>query len=598
MNNVRAAGNLLKQTAHRTALCVFLAAGLSVVLAGCQNLTWRGQSPDPASLAEKSRVEVSAKEIRTVAGINGLDFAPIEGIGLVTGLAGTGSDPVPSWQKDHLLEEMKLNRETTNPASLLAGPDTSMVLVKGLIPPGARKGDPIDLEVILPPDSETTSLEHGILSDVRLKPMAYLGRKVREGKALGIGGGTVVVNSVFESRQDEANQIRGIVPGGGRLLEDRDMSLVLRPDAPPMVVTQIANAINSRFTVYTASGRTGVAETKTDRVIQLAVPDVYRNNIGRYVEVLMGIVYAENPDERVNRLEALDRQLDSPATAYDAALHLEGMGKDGLPALRRALQSPDMETSFRSAEALAYMGISDGRKVLLDAAANAPELRWNAFAALSSLPDVDAALGLGQLMSSSSAETRYGSFRALYMRSPNDPQIRGELLPTGFHLHVVPSQNEPMLHLSRGRRQEIVIFNDEQFVNPSMVWVQAGITIQGDGVDRLRITQYRKSGGDEVINCSTRVSELIRTLASRGSNYSEIASLLRGLKQQEHLPVRLVVDALPKPSQADATELAGAAKSPAKKPADEPASRTAGKEKSGSLKIISGMKNAFSKKEK
>jgi len=531
---------------------IVLCIGLLISLAtagGCSNIIRRGQSPDVKEYIDKS-TKSSTRYVGDISGVNGLNYAKVEGIGLVAGLNGTGSDPAPSWQKDHLLDEMKLTREIENPNAVLASRDTSIVLVRAMMPPGAKKGDPLDLEVILPPNTETGSLENGILSPVRMKPMAYLGRRVREGKTLAIGMGDVVVDSVFESRQDQANQIRGWIPGGGRVMEDREMSLTLRSEQlGPSLVRDVTNAINLRFTTYGPDGRIGVAEAKTDRVINLAIPENYRFNVGRYIEVVQSIAWGESSTERVNRLQVLDEQIDHPTMCIVAAMRLEAMGKEGVPALRRAMMNPDREVRFHAAQALAYLGESDGIEVLHQSASEVPAFRWNALTALASLTSIEAGNALSSLMNSESAEARYGAFRTIHRRTPNDPMVKGETLPGGFFLHIVPVDGAPMLHVSRLRRPEIVVFGDDQFVSDKLMLVQPGLTIRADETGAIRISKF-KVGGDELRAVSTnRVSDFVRQLASVNCTYSQMVSILRELKQKDMLTSRLVVEAVPKPGR-------------------------------------------------
>ena len=93
--------------------------------------------------------------------------APIEAVGWVTGLHGTGSEPEPSQQRTMLVEEMQ-RRGVDNPNALLASHDASLVLIRGVLRPGIQKGDHFDIEVRIPGRSETTSLRGGYLLETRL----------------------------------------------------------------------------------------------------------------------------------------------------------------------------------------------------------------------------------------------------------------------------------------------------------------------------------------------------------------------------------------------------------------------------------------------
>lgn len=518
-------------------------------LIGCKNVNWRGQSPDRQEPVKKrnAKSETKTNYILDASQVNGLGNLQVEGIGLVVGLEGTGSNPAPSWQKDHLLEELKSREEIRNPSQLINSMDTSIVLVRAMIPPCARKGDPLDLEIILPPNSETTSLERGTLLPVRLKPMAYVGRKVREGKNLALGGGGIVVESLFDTRRDPAGLVRGWIPGGGRVSDDRELTLILNTaEFGDRIVSEISRVINNRFTTVDDTGKIGVANARTDRIIQLSVPENYRHNLGRYIEVVQSLAWGESVDARVNRMELLDQEIDDPAKAKLAAIRLEALGKDGMPALRRALVNPNLEVRFHAAQALAFQGQDDGVEILRATAETEPAFRWNALAALAALDGSKAGLALANLTNAESAEARYGAFRSLHTRSPNDPLVKGENLTGGFALHVIPSTAASMVHLTRTHRPEVVIFNDEQYFSPGLMWVEPGLTVRGEGDGGVSITVYGPDGAEQRMRCSHRVSDVIRTLGNSGCSYATIVNLAKTLKQQEQLESRLVVEALPR----------------------------------------------------
>ena len=101
----------------------------------------------------------------------GMNYVKVEAVSLVTGLAGTGSDPPPTPQRASLLGEMN-RREIANPNEVLASGNTSLVLVRAFLRPGIQKGDRFDVEVRVPTQSDTTSIRDGWL----LPPVTFLCR--------------------------------------------------------------------------------------------------------------------------------------------------------------------------------------------------------------------------------------------------------------------------------------------------------------------------------------------------------------------------------------------------------------------------------------
>ena len=528
----------------------FLCGTLALVGAtGCQNITRRGQSPDESgallTLAEERQVDTT-KYVGRVTGIWGNNYATIEGIGLAGNLKGTGSNPKPSWQTDHLSKELSSREEITNPKTLLANEDTAMVLVKAYLPPGIRKGDNFDLEIRTPPKSDTTSLFDGRLSRTRLRTLQVLGRKVREGHVLGLGQGSILIDSMFESRQDQSNRVRGWVLGGGVATKDRPLGLSIRTeDHTFRTSSDIAAAINERFTTIENQGRVGCATATTDKLIELLVPREYKHNISRYLQAVRNTAYNEAINDRVERLSQLDKELNEPLTCSVAAIRLEAMGEEGIPALTRALRHPDLEVRFHAAQALAYLGEEVGVEQLLEAAETEPAFRWHALTALATLEKGASTEALEELLHVESAETRYGAFRSLKAQSPFGPLVRGESL-SDFVLNVVPSKSEPMMHISRSKQNEIVLFGETQTVSDEVLYVESGLTVKGNGDGSIKITRYLPGEGEVRKVCSNQAVELLPTLSELGCSYSVIVKLLRDAQQNEMLNTRLVVNAIPK----------------------------------------------------
>ena len=140
-------------------LALVLCAGTVLSSIGCKNIINRGQSPDSTGMKFTADLN-ETRYIGKVALPYGLSYTKVEGIGLATQLDGTGSNPRPGGRREHLENEIK-SHGVEEADKLLAEKNNSLVLVKGFIPPGARKGDRFDLYVIVPPKSDTESLEHG-----------------------------------------------------------------------------------------------------------------------------------------------------------------------------------------------------------------------------------------------------------------------------------------------------------------------------------------------------------------------------------------------------------------------------------------------------
>lgn len=522
-----------------------LAAGLAttgMATAGCARLTknLRLQSPED---------DLKATEVRLIGDVavpQGNLPQVVESVGLVTGLPGTGSDPPVSSERSLLIDEMQ-KRGVAYPNQVLASPETEMVLVRAYLRPGIQKGDHFDVELRVPTRSECTSLRGGWLMETRLRFMAELRNQVREGKTLALAEGAVLVDPTAEGERDRIKLTRGRVLGGGVAIESRKLGLIINRAEFQNVTTsaQIANAANQRFHTFTSGVKQGVATAENDKYIELTVHPRYKDNVERYLRVVRSLPLRETSAERMARLALLERQLLDHLTAAPAALKLEALGKEGVKALRKGIASNDLEVRFYSAEALAYLDETDAVAPLAEAAKHRA-FRAYALTALSAMDDYSAAEALRELLDVSSAETRYGAFRALWAMNNQDPLVRGESLGDQFSYHVLETKGPTMVHATRGFRAEVVLFGpDQRLLTPCTL--EAGKTIQviSRGGDEVTISRFAVGEQDQKRVVSTRIDEVIREVVALGGTYPDVVQLLHQAKSRHNLESRFEIDALP-----------------------------------------------------
>ena len=274
----------------RTTIC---ALGMLWIM-GCSSPLMRSQSPesDPAPVAEQEDdgLRLVADETMPV----GLNFEKIEGVAFVNGLRHTGSDPIPSPLRLTLIGEMQ-SHDVPHPEQFLESDENALVVVRMYLPPGVQKGDRLDVEVVAPPKSKTTSLRGGILFPARLRKRAVMeDGSVRSGHISGLAGGTVVVDSVFYGTDDAVDELRGRVLGGGQSQVERNLGLAIRPEWSVKKSARIGAAINARFYKSDRNGKSGVATPKRDNYIELAVHPRYRNNLSRYMRRGASDCFARN----------------------------------------------------------------------------------------------------------------------------------------------------------------------------------------------------------------------------------------------------------------------------------------------------------------
>jgi flagellar basal body P-ring protein FlgI len=524
-------------------VCALL-AGVGAAFCGCSGPILRPQSPE-------ARIDLppmpNVRYISEFTHPYGMNWVQVEAVSLVTGLAGTGSDPPPSAQRDALLEEMK-RHSIENPNEILAQPGTSLVKVRAFLRPGTQEGDRFDVEVGVPLRSETTSLRNGWLLSTRLTEMAVLGEQIRQGHVLGVAEGPVLVDPAADAQKDSAHATRGRILGGGIATKSRPLGLVLGEQHRSFTISpQIGASINRRFYTFVNARKQGVATPKTDGFIELVIHPRYKDNVARYMHVIRNIAIDESAAALQARLLFLEQQLADPLTAASAAVRLEAIGDDQAKAiLKKGLASTDDEVRFYAAEALAYLDDTAAVEELASLALGQPAFRVNALAALSAMDDVVAYDSLRLLLESKSAETRYGAFRALWAMNGNDPLVRGESLGGQFSLHVLDVPGPPMVHVTRSFRPEIVLFGKGQRLQLPLV-LDAGksILVNGQGSESIIVSRFAPGKEPEQRTVSAGLEEVIRAIVELGGTYPDVVQALQQAKADGALVSRFEVDALP-----------------------------------------------------
>lgn len=535
-------------------------AGLSLtVLLGCQELNLsRLQSPDEESaddaLERVVEAEVKAGRrslIGDYTNITGLKMVVLEGVGLVTGLNNTGGDSPSSSYRKTLLDDMR-KRRVPEPNKVLASPSTALVIVRAYLPPLIKKGEKFDVEVRLPEESEATSLSGGWLLRCDLVERAVVeGRGVMNGDLLARAEGPILISTGETEEGSLAGVVRrGSIPGGAvNLREDRPLHIHLKSDFRSIrMANRITKRIGDRFHSYDEYGiRRPLARFATDSRIELDLHPRYRENYPRYLEVIRSIAFNEQEVERHLRMQKLRDELLQGPTAFQASLQLEAIGRDAIPVLKEGLSSPTLECRFHAATALAYLGQADGVEVLGEAADKERAFRVFAFAAMTALDGGEAHDELTRLMDHSSIETRYGAFRALTTLNPNDRTVNGQMMADQFMLHVIPSQSDPVIHVTRRKKAEIVLFGDNQRLRPPVA-VNAGnhiwITARA-GEDRVIVSRYEPGKEDQRLEVSAGIEDVIHAIIHVGGSYPDVVQMLVQAQRQHNLPGHIAIDALP-----------------------------------------------------
>ena len=507
---------------------------------------------------KKYQTKIDTKLIGDHTQFAGLEPVVLEGVGLVRNLAGTGGDPAPSHYRSLLMEDLK-KQGYRAPNAILESPNTALVIVRAYLSPTVKKGERLDIDLVIPESANATSLVGGELMDVRLSDKAVVGGDLKQGWEYAIGRGPVLTAGLAASNATDPALLRkGRVLSGAIVKKERDLSLLLKNDFRSIRNAQrVAEAIGRRFHHFDEHGiKKPLATAKTDQRLVLSVHPRYKDNYPRYLQVIRHLAFREEPVQLRVRMNRLQHDLMIPETASSSAFQLEAIGNDSIPILKKGIVAPTLECRFHSAVALAYLGDSSGLPALVESAKKERAFRVFALAAIATLEDAEAHLVLRELLNESIDESRYGAFRALWTLDKNDPFIRGERLGIRedsqnydyeYKLHVLQTSGPPLVHVTLRTRPEIVIFgSDQEFSAP--MYVSAGkkimVTAQ-PGATSVSLARFEPGKPDQRKEVSLRIADVIRAANELGATYPDVLQMLTDASRQKNMPTPVAADKLP-----------------------------------------------------
>lgn len=561
-------------------------------LVGC--VTTQSQTRSPEEIERDKDLET----IRLVADVTEVGNAGpllVHGVGLVTDLEGTGGAPRGEWRT--MLEKDLRLRKIENVSRLLDSPNNALVLVSAVIPPGCRKHEPLDLQIVLPPGSPVTSLRGGYLQPCILRnyettksldPDSKKANQLFEGHKLAVGKGPLLVG--FGNPDEPAELRKARVWEGGTSLIERPFYLVMKKDdRSAFVANRVAARINTKFPEDPQKqqfvqrhrqlflledvtqqidktfdpngfGRGDTAKAMNKDAVNLRVPYAYRYNPERYLRVARLIPLSDDAESQSKYRRRLEKMLYDPQDCIRAALRLEALGGESIPTLKKALTSDAPLVRFAAAEALVYLGSTAGVETLASLAVDQPNVRAYTLIALAGLNESVCRTKLQELLTHNDAELRAGAFHSLRLTVDEDhcPKegrtererdesvkryeaamrriLGGENLQA-FWLHQVAPQSARAVNFALTKRAEIVLFgNDLRVVAPVRVRAGTDFIFTADaGDDRCFLSRINAQHGEQRVACSMRLDDVLRKLVDLGGTYPEAVDLLRKLDDQQGL---------------------------------------------------------------
>ncbi len=398
----------------------------------------------------------------------------VSGYGIVVNLNGTGSTSAPPALRQALITQMKkyglgsARRDTLSmtPERVLADPNTAVVRIDGLIPPGASPGLRFDV-LVTAVDSQTTSLAGGTLWTATLGINgANQAFKFLHEQATAHGP---IYDNPYRDRpstgEPEAfGRQRVIVVAGGKTTAARELELVLNQSSYTRS-RAVADRINERF--GRATDRKPLAKPVTDQLIKIYIPPRFQNNPGELVDLIMHLYLQMGPGFEQPQARRLAQVLEEqPQTQESVRLAWRALGRPIVEILRESYGHQDVSVRLTALEAGAWLGDERASQSLAELSKDLdPAIRTRVAQALVLLPrSLTGARTLKRLLDDEDTPVRLAAYESLV--TINDRLITSgrvevpDALGTGvkYVIDTVPSE-KPLVYVTQVGVPRIAIFN-------------------------------------------------------------------------------------------------------------------------------------------
>ncbi|RMF38996.1 MAG: hypothetical protein D6753_14795 [Planctomycetota bacterium] len=526
---------------------------LFALVAGCST-PWLFRGDGEVEAPEQRREEIrgkltSANRPVVLAEFSSpamLTLARLQNVGLVTQLHGTGGEVAPGILRDRLLAMMRRN-EVEKPNALLDHTSTALVAVKAAVPPASRKGDRIDVVITVPEAATATDLADGWLLETPLMEMQSLDGQIRESFEYMRAEGPIVTAAQVTGEDSEKAHRTGIILGGGRLRESRELGIILSSEyADALTMAAVIPAINKRFTYFDGHTYKGVATPREDSYIEVAVPERYRLDPYHFINTVLHVGFNESESDRASRMETLAKQVLDPITVRKACWQLEAIGEEAVETLALALESTDPEVRFYAAHSLAYLNDRRAIEPLVNLCRSEPAFRAMCLNGLAVMDHYEAADALQDLLHAADAEVRYGALRALRLDDDQHPETEGEQVHGVGALLEIPTTGPPLVVASLSRVPEVVIFGESPAIYvPAFHYVNRRILMAPTDDGQLRISHFEPGQEDRIAECPRDLRSVLLAIAEVGGKYGDWIQFLREAHAAGYFVEPLAINPVP-----------------------------------------------------
>jgi len=456
-----------------------------------------GVAPKPAPGADSAAVRDT---IGALSYFDGMGPLRVRGYGLVVGLGKNGSNDCPRPIRDRLVESLYKQQRgaadvvgvaTITPEQLIDDIDTAVVVVGADVPPAATEGTRFDVSVMALPGTKTKSLRGGRLYTTELEVYreSAAGTTV-SGKLMARAAGPVFINPFAEGdAATKGNPLEGIVVGGGKAVEDRQLRLVL--GQPSYVwARKIQDRINQHFPQANK-----VADAISPSYVEIHVPREYQQDIGHFLGLVRSLYLSNDPQFAAVRARLLGQEIQQPSAPHaEIALCFEGLGPAALPALQELYTHEKDYVSFHAGVAGIRLGDHlAGDVICRHAEAVDGAFRFQAIHALATARGMAGpAAVLRRLLEAGDPRVQIAAYEALVARA--DPTILSKTVASdNFRLDLIPTKRPNFVYVKRSQARRVALFGEDLECRPPVHYrsPDGSITLTAqpsdDGLTLLRV---------------------------------------------------------------------------------------------------------------
>jgi hypothetical protein len=424
-----------------------------------------------------------------------------------------GDGQAPNLVRQYIVNEMVKHKwgstlsgiRMPSPEQALRDPRVAIVQVDGYLAPGARKGQPFDVQVSALPESNTRSLAGGDLFETDLRVMGA--NPMDPGGAVNTfarSAGPILVNPAYALNPKAADDpaarrsLRfGVVMNGARALEDRPLGLRLRQ--PSMRVSRyIEDRIDARFQEVAPDV---ISAAQDEGIIYFFVPASYDGDWEHFAGVVTHLYFNNAPEFAANKARELcDEAVKPDAPLMDISYAWEGLGKPALPVIQeRGLMSSDSpDVAYAAARAAAFLGDPAAPEALIKMATTpGHKFQINAIQVLGSLTNSPAINEmLRPLLDRPETTVRIEAYKMLARNGDGSifsMPVKGGPNAGGFMLDIVRSAGSPVIYATRrGERRIAIIGGRADLATPITFMTMDGhLTLSSDPTRKAINIFYR-----------------------------------------------------------------------------------------------------------